>query len=72
VINNIVSSPPEHKCGGDRTETFNVMPVEDANRLNEIGPARQIEVISYAIMALLKLYNSRDGRPLISALEVVR
>lgn len=33
--------------GADRTETFDVIPVDKANRLREIGPVRQIEVTTY-------------------------
>ena len=72
VINIVISSPPEHKCGGDRTEKLSAIPVNDANRLEEIGPARQIEVTCYVVIVLLKLYCSRDGLPLISTLEAVR
>jgi hypothetical protein len=34
----------KHKCGADRAETFNAIPVDKTNRLREIGPARKIEV----------------------------
>ncbi|KAI0029708.1 glycoside hydrolase family 13 protein [Vararia minispora EC-137] len=32
-----------HKLGGDRTETFKVVPVDENDRMKEVGPVREIE-----------------------------
>ncbi|KAI0250198.1 glycoside hydrolase family 13 protein [Lactifluus subvellereus] len=42
-IDVLIDAVLNHKCGGDRTETLSVIPVNDANRLEEIGPTRLIE-----------------------------
>ena len=34
----------KHKTGADKTETFDAIPVDNANRLRKIGPVRKIEV----------------------------
>jgi hypothetical protein len=34
----------KHKVGADRIESFNAIPVDNGNRLREIGPPKQIEV----------------------------
>ncbi len=39
----------KHKLGADRTETFDVIPVDNANRLKEVGPVRQIEVTTCCV-----------------------
>lgn len=43
----------KHKLGADRTETFDVIPVDNANRLKEVGPVRQIEVTARFVDVLL-------------------
>jgi hypothetical protein len=30
--------------GGDKTETFDVVPVDNTNRLRKIGPVKKVEV----------------------------
>lgn len=35
---------PQHKMGADRAETFQVVPSNEKNRTQDIGPAREIEV----------------------------
>ena len=35
----------QHKLGGDRIEAFQAVPVDEKNRLRNIGPAREIEVM---------------------------
>ncbi|KAI0001425.1 alpha amylase [Russula compacta] len=39
----LIDAVLNHKLGADRTETFNVIPVDNRNRLREIGPAKGIE-----------------------------
>ena len=33
----------KHKLGGDRLEAFQAVPVDENNRMKNIGPAREIE-----------------------------
>ena len=35
---------PKHKVGADKTETFDAIPVDNTNRLRQIGPVKKIEV----------------------------
>jgi hypothetical protein len=35
---------PKHKAGGDKTEAFDAVPVDNTNRLKKIGPVKKIEV----------------------------
>jgi alpha-amylase len=45
LLNN--NKPPvslQHKLGADRTEVFKAIPVDERNRLKDIGSAREIEV----------------------------
>jgi len=63
----------KHKAGADRTETVDVIPVDNSNRLKEIGPAKKIEVNSdYMIRIQVNLYHRRVGLSLISALEAAK
>ncbi|KAI9461626.1 alpha amylase [Lactarius psammicola] len=42
-IDVLIDAVLNHKLGADRTEMFDVIPVDNANRLKEVGPVRQIE-----------------------------
>ncbi|KAI0303756.1 glycoside hydrolase family 13 protein [Multifurca ochricompacta] len=42
-IDVLIDAVLNHKVGADRIETFDAIPVDNANRLREIGPIRQIE-----------------------------
>jgi hypothetical protein len=39
-----ISFLEQHKLGGDRIESFQAVPVDENNRLKDIGPAREIQV----------------------------
>ncbi|KAF8183952.1 glycoside hydrolase family 13 protein [Pholiota molesta] len=42
-IDILIDAVLNHKLGGDRTETFRAVPVQEDNRLRDAGPARQIQ-----------------------------
>ncbi|KAG5353531.1 hypothetical protein C0989_005978 [Termitomyces sp. Mn162] len=59
----------KHKIGADRVERFPAVPVDEQNRLKDIGPEREIEVIRVVMMvypSFFKVTFHRDGLPLTS------
>lgn len=42
-IDVLIDAVLNHKLGADRTETFDAIPVDNANRLKDVGPVRQVE-----------------------------
>ncbi|KAI0280777.1 glycoside hydrolase family 13 protein [Russula aff. rugulosa BPL654] len=42
-IDVLIDAVMNHKCGADKTETFDAVPVDNTNRLKKIGPVKKIE-----------------------------
>ena len=65
----------QHKLGGDRIEAFQAVPVDEKNRLRNIGPAREIEVkFKYLLISntSLPIYLFSPGQLLTTVEEATR